>query len=291
MKLSIIANPVAGRGRAYGRLKRYLDRWSHPDWEIEVLPTRCPEHAGEIAHELVSNPPDVVAVCGGDGTLSEVASRVPDPPFPVALIPSGTANVLARELSIPTDLVAALETALARRSKRVDLGVLSGRSERRFLLMAGIGFDAFVVSRVRPALKARLGLNAYVMNVLRAVRDYPMIPFHVIVEGESYPATGCVVANSKGYGGGLLFNPGADLCDGMLDLVMIQGKSRLAYVRFIAGARLGKPPALPCVRRCRARKVRIEGPRGIWVHADGELAGTLPVDITLVPSSFPLVIP
>jgi diacylglycerol kinase (ATP) len=92
----IIANPVAGGGRPYRVLARHLKVRAHAGCDIRMVATRCTGHAGELAHELLEDPPDLLAVCGGDGTLNEVVSRVPDPPFPVALIPAGTANVLAR---------------------------------------------------------------------------------------------------------------------------------------------------------------------------------------------------
>lgn len=291
MRVSIIANPIAGRGRAYRKLQEYAGRWPHQDWEVELLPTQCPEHAGEIACELASRPPDLVAVCGGDGTVSEVASRLPDPPFPIAVIPAGTANVLAKELGFPADPVEALRKALVGRTRRVDMGVLKGRSERRFLLMAGVGFDAYIVSKVRPALKARIGEAAYLIEVLRRVAGYSYSRFQVITEAGSFSATSCIVANARGYGGGLVFSPDADLSDGLFDLLILEGSSRLGYVRFLRSAQRGKPRDFPWVRRCRCRTIRMEGPRGIWVQTDGELVGTLPVDITIVPSSYPLVIP
>ena len=291
MRVSIIANPTAGKGRAYRKLKEYVAQWPHQDWEVELLPTECPEHAGEIAFELASRPPELVAVCGGDGTISEVASRVPDPPFPVAVIPAGTANVLAQELRIPADPVEALRKALVGRPIRVDMGIVKGRSERRFLLMAGIGFDAYIVSKARPALKARIGEKAYLIEVLLRVAGYSYSRFQVITETGSFNATSCIVANARGYGGGLVFSPDADLSDGLFDLLILEGSSWPGYVRFLRSAQRGKPRDFPWVRRCRCRTVRVEGPRGMWVQADGELVGTLPVEITIVPSSYPLVVP
>jgi len=291
MKLSIIANPAAGRGRAYKKLKDYVARWPHPDWEVEMLPTQCPEHGGEMARGLASNPPDLVAVCGGDGTVSEVATFLPDPPFPVAVIPAGTANVLAKELGVSADPIEALRQSLNGRTRRVDMGILKGRSERRFLLMAGIGFDAYVVSKVRPGLKARMGQTAYLIEVLRGVATYPYSRFQVITEAGTFNATSCIIANARGYGGELVFSPEAELGDGFFDLLILEGSSWTGYVRFLRSAQRGKPRDFSWVRRCRCRTVKIEGPRGIWVQADGELFGTLPVEIEIVPSCYPLVVP
>jgi diacylglycerol kinase family enzyme len=216
---------------------------------------------------------------------------VPDPPFPVAVIPAGTANVLAKELGLPADPVEALRKALVGRTRRVDMGILKGRFERRFLLMAGVGFDAYIVSKVRPALKARIGEAAYLIEVMRRIAGYSYSRFQVITESGSFSATSCIVANTRGYGGGLVFSPDAALSDGLFDLLILEGSSWLGYARFLRSAQRGKPRDFPWVRRCRCRTVRMEGPRGIWVQTDGDLVGTLPVDITIVPSSYPLVVP
>ena len=289
MKITIIANPIAGRGRAYRILRRLVNNWPYRDWQCEFLSTRCAEHAGVMALEQLASPPDLLAVCGGDGTLHEVVSTIPDPPFPVALLPAGTANVLARDLGLPLDPARALDVALRRTVRRVDLGRLTARAQHCFLLMAGIGFDAYVASRVRPAAKKRLGMLAYFFSILHSVSIYPFPEFRVSAGEEEYNATTCVIANAKGYGGGLVFTPAADMFDGLLDIVLLEGKSRLGYLGFLWDAWRGHPGSRPWVRRLRVSSLSITGPRGIWVQADGELVGTLPLEVHVAPRAFPLV--
>jgi diacylglycerol kinase (ATP) len=291
MKLVIIANPVAGRGKVYRRLQGLLSRWPYPDWEVELLTTRGPEHAGELALGLAGAPPDLLAVCGGDGTVSEVAGSFPGLPFPVAVLPAGTANVLAREFGISSDPSLALKQALRGTAHKIDSARLSGRSSRRFLLMAGIGLDGQIVAQTRPALKARIGMAAYVLSILKQISTYRYPSFRVMTENESYEATSCIVCNARFYGSGMVFSPQADPRDGELDLVLLEGRSRIRYLLFLLSAQLRRPWNASFVKRCRARTVRIEGERGIWVQADGEPVGTLPVDIEILPSSFPLIIP
>lgn len=290
MRLSIIANPISGGGRAFKRIKRLVKAWPYAGWEVELYPTRCAEHAGVLARELLDRPPDLLAVCGGDGTLSDVASSVPEPPFPVALIPAGTANVLARELGLPLDPIQSLEIALKRVVKHVDLGVLQGRKLQRFLLMAGIGFDAYVVSRIRPK-KRRLGLAAYYLATVRALLSYHFPEFRVVAQEEVLAATSCLVANARNYGGGLVFTPSADMRDGILDVLILQGKPRISHFRLLLSAWRGKPRIDSCIQYRRLKSLRIEGPRGVWVQADGELVGTLPLEVTLSQATYPLVVP
>ncbi len=290
MKLSIIANPISGGGRAYRRIESILKAWPHQGWEAELLPTRCAGHAGVLARELLEKPPDRLAVCGGDGTFNDVVSNLPDPPFPIALIPAGTANVLAHEVGLPFDPARAIEIAVKGPEKRVDLGLLQAREERRFLLMAGIGFDAYVVSKVPPK-KRKFGLATFYVTALRALLAYSFPEFHVLADGETIPATSCLVANCRRYGGGLVFTPDARMDDGLLDLYILQEQSKTGNLRRLYWAWRGRPGPPGRLQRRRISRLRVEGPRGVWVQVDGELVGTLPVDVTLSRASFPLVVP
>ncbi len=291
MRLTILANPASGRGGVFRKIQAYVRRWPHPDWQVSLIETRGPEHAGLMALEQCENPPDVLAVCGGDGTLKEVVSSLPTPPFPIGIIPAGTENVLAREMGIPFEPADAIKVAIGGHVRRVDLGILGGRTQHRFLLMAGIGFDAHVVAHVGPGSKRRLGKLAYLLTVLRSIPTYGFQEFRIKADETELTAASCVVANASNYGGSLRLTPDADMADGLLEVLAIQRVPAAAFMMLLLSARFGKTPAGSTVRRCKASRVHIEGPRGIWVHADGEPIGTLPVEISLAKASFPLLVP
>jgi diacylglycerol kinase (ATP) len=289
MKLAIIANPVAGRGRAYKLIRRYLEQQANPGWEIELLTTQSRGHAGLLARELMDNPPDLLAVCGGDGTLNEVASQIPDARCPIAIIPAGTANVVARELRLPLNPVKALQIGMKRALKRVDLGKLGPGARRRFLFVTGIGFDAYVASSVHEGLKSVIGIGAYALAIARGLQTYSFPEFQVIAKDRVYTATSCLASNGRRYGGDLLFCPDADMCDGQLDILVLQGRRRLELARFLIMARLQRPETHEWIHRFRTDALRVEGPLNVCVQADGEIIGGLPLDIGLTPSSFSLV--
>jgi diacylglycerol kinase (ATP) len=291
MKLSIIANPAAGAGRAYKSLERYVRKWPHSEWEVELLTSNAPDHAGLLARELIRCPPDLLAVSGGDGTLNEVANCIPHPPFPVAILPAGTANVLARELGLPLDPIRALHAAMKRTIRRVDLGQLHSGSERRFLFVAGIGFDAYIVSRVHQRIKRKLGMAAYALEAIRCLRNYTFPEFQVATSSGRLSATSCIVCNAKSYGGGLQFCPDADMTDGLLDIVVLQERHRLGLACFLLRAWFGNTAAHPWIHRLRAKSLKIAGPTEVMVQTDGELAGCLPISISLTEQVFPLVVP
>lgn len=291
MRLSIIANPAAGGGRAFQSIQGHVRRWKHPEWEVEILTTRSRDHAGFLARELLHNSPDLLAIAGGDGTVNEVATHVPNPPFPVAILPCGTANVLARELGLPLHPIRALDVALKRSIRRVDLGELGPGPRRRFLFVAGIGFDAFVASAVRPGAKAVLGMAAYAAAIVRCLRSYRFPEFRVTCGKNTFTATSCLASNARSYGGGLLFSPDADMSDGLLDILVLEGKRRLELARFLFQAWRGKAECGGWIHRLRAPALRIEGPAEVMLQADGEPAGNLPLDIRLEHAIFPLVVP
>jgi diacylglycerol kinase (ATP) len=290
MKLAIIANPIAGGGRAYKTIQNYVRQWPHPDWEVEILTTRAINDAGLIAAQLLQRPPDLLAVCGGDGTINEVATYVPRPPFPIAILPAGTANVLARELGLPLNATRALVISLKRVTKRIDLGKLGPSVGRRFLFVAGIGFDAYVVSQVRPGLKSRLGMAAYIMAMLECLRGYSFPEFELNAGGRTFVATSCLACNSKRYGGGLLFCPDADMGDGLLDVLILEKQSRFELARFLFLAWCGKPEKRDWIHRIRTSSFSVKGPDRVLIQVDGELAGNIPAEITLEHSSFPIAI-
>jgi diacylglycerol kinase (ATP) len=291
MHLAIIANPVAGGGRLYGKILRYLDRWNHPNWTVELLPTQHANHAGVLALQLMEHPPDLLAVFGGDGTINEVATSLPNPSFPIAVLPGGTANVLARELGLPLDPVRSLKVALNKNVLRSDLGELEGESRRRFTFVAGIGFDAYAVFKASSSLKAKIGMAAYGVAIIECLRNYAFPEFCVTMNGRSFTATSCLVCNARSYGGGMVFCPDADMTDGELDVLLIEGVHRTGLARFLFSAWCGIKEKPSWVHRIRTKELSIEGPSSVMVETDGELAGTLPVKIHLSPNSFPLVIP
>ncbi len=291
MKLVIIVNPIAGGGRSYSVIRRYIEQWPHSQWEVELLTTRADYRAGSLARELLGRPPDLLAVCGGDGTINEVASQIPHPPFPVAVLPAGTANVVAREMGLPLNPIRALQTALKLNVRQVDLGKLESESGRRFLFVAGIGFDADVVAKVQPKLKKKLGKAAFVITAIHSLRNYAFREFRVDVGNKTFSGTSCLVCNARSYGGGMLFCPNADMTDGLLDILILQGKRRVELAGFLLQALRGKAITRDWIHRIQARNLRVAGSSEVMVQTDGELAGRLPLDIAIDDRAFPLVIP
>ena len=116
--------------------------------------------AGALAREHVAQGADLIVVAGGDGTINEAAEGMVGSDVPLAILPGGTANVLAMETKLGGNLESVARRMGELKPRRISLGHLTcdgGKVSRYFLLMAGIGLDAHVVYKVRPGLKARRG--------------------------------------------------------------------------------------------------------------------------------------
>ncbi|MFF7296387.1 diacylglycerol kinase family protein [Streptomyces sp. NPDC008265] len=129
--------------------------------------------AGNLAEECTAGRTDLVVACGGDGTVRACADVVAGTAVPLALVPCGTGNLLARNLGLPTDPATALDEALDGDDFGIDVGRVEGDglAAGRFTVMAGAGFDAAMVRDASPALKSRLGWPAYALSAARHLGD------------------------------------------------------------------------------------------------------------------------
>ncbi|ARE73183.1 hypothetical protein B6R96_03895 [Streptomyces sp. Sge12] len=206
------------------RLRTVLDGHGHTHREQRWIRTTAERPAGALAEELAARRPALVVACGGDGTLRACAEVLAGTGIPLAVVPCGTGNLLARNLGLPLDPEAALEASLAGDSHPIDVGRVrgDGLAPTRFTVMAGIGFDAAMVKDASPRLKSRLGWAAYVLSALRHLRD-PSVRLTIRMDGvrpRRRRARMVVIGNVGTLQGGLPLLPGARPDSGHLDVVL-----------------------------------------------------------------------
>ncbi len=155
----VIHNPTAGR-RRLRRLRAILLHLAKAGCEATVRPTAARGDAETLARQAAAEGWDVVAVAGGDGTINEAVNGLYGSRVPLAVIPLGTANVVAAELCMPLDPAAIAEVIAGSTVQDIYLGTANGR---RFVMMAGVGFDARVVEAIPARVKRALGKGAYVL--------------------------------------------------------------------------------------------------------------------------------
>lgn len=293
----LIANPNAGRGgaRRAAEIARFCDLLKRHGVEAEVAFTRAPHDATRLAREAVADQAREIVVSGGDGTINEVLQAIVGTKARLAILPSGTANVLARELSLPFDAERAAALVARGTTRKVYAGLAfdeTTAARRYFILMAGIGLDASIVNRVRPQLKRRIGEAAFWVSGLSHLASWQPVPFHLEIEGERLPATFAAVGKASRYGGDLSITPRARLDAPEFEICVIDSRSRLRYLSLLTRVMRANGAATDArgVRFLRSTRVRAAG-EGVLVQADGELIGTLPMTFEIVPAPLELVAP
>lgn len=290
-RLLVIHNPTAGR-RVRGRLARWQAALGRLGAAITLAETNGPRHAIELARNADPRRFDAVAVAGGDGTINEAVNGLADSPLPLALLPLGTANVLAGELGLPRDLDALARIAAFAPSRRIwpaEL-VASDRAEPwRFLLMAGIGFDAEVVAHLDLRLKRHFGKGAYVLGSLAQLARHRPRRFLVRVDGAAMQPASLVVARAHFYGGRFVLAPEARLDEKRLHVVVFPDPSRLAALRYLAAVVTGTLPRQRDVAVRAAAEIEFAGPAGAPIQVDGDVRAHLPARIRFAATPVDLI--
>ena len=195
-------------------------------------------------------------MAGGDGTINEAVNGLAGARLPLAIVPLGTANVLAAEIGLPTDPRSVARTIALGRPRPISVGVANGR---RFLLMAGTGFDAHVVQHVDLALKRRIGKAAYGISILRQLLALRLSRIRRDDRGQTCKAASVLVANAHYYGGRFVCAPAADLRTPTLEVCLFERRGRLSVIGYALAMFTGRLPKLNSYRIVSADKVQIGG--------------------------------
>lgn len=229
-----------------------------------------------------------IVAAGGDGTVADVFNRFPG--VPIAILPMGTENLLARYLKIPAsgDEVARLIAAGSLR--KFDLGLLG---TRRFALMVSAGVDADVVRLTHAARQGHISHATYIQPILESLRTYDYPPMRVVVDDapSPYSARLAVIMNIPAYALGLPVAREARGDDGRLDLRLFERGSAFQMVRYLCNLALGTHERLPDVISLTASRVRIDADRSVPLQADGDPAGFTPAEISLLPGALEVYAP
>jgi len=289
----IVFNPVSGSGnrRIVEAVQQAL---SNRGCDVSLYPTQS---AGDATRYLAAyeGQLDVVAVAGGDGTINEVVNGLRErdnQSYRLALIPTGTVNVLAAELGIGKTPEGIADIILQGREKPIYLGSVN---DRRFVLMAGIGYDAWVVDNVDLALKKKVGKLAYVLSMLKQLRHFGKKTYQLTVDGERYQANSVVITNGRYYAGSFVLSRQADLSKPTTQVLMISGNSPLKFIGILLGLPLGIMEKMPGMKSVAARHVQIEllnaGTEREPVQADGDSLAELPLNLQMEDSPVRLLVP
>ena len=275
-RLALIANPVAGGGRGRKALRAACAELDRRGALYRALITRSGTHARELAREIAASGEETVVAVGGDGHVGSIAGVVRETDTPLAVVPAGRGNDLARVLGIPTEAHAAAALALTGEPHPIDVGEVDGAP---FLGIASLGFDS---DANRIANESRLRGNAvYLYAGLRALVSWRPARFDVTVDGQPFSFLGhsVAIANSKAYGGGMLLVPHAELDDRRLDVLLVHEHSKLRSLVLMPRVFRGTHVSDPHVEFLAGEVVEVRADRPFAVYADGDRIGELPVSV------------
>jgi len=295
----LIVNPAAGGGRRMRQLEEARRIFRAAGIETELKNPSRADEATALARRAVADSRELVIACGGDGTLNAVVNGLACSQVPLAVLPGGTANVLAKELSLPWNLARAAKVILKATYRRIALGLAvpeQGKGEPRyFLSVAGAGADGALVSAVQPEFKRQAGVFAYWQEGLRQLMQYKFPLFRTQMAGSptGVEASLVIVGRTKHYGGPFMITTGADLLQPEFELAFVTTRSAWRYLAYLPLLWAGQLRNARHVRFFKTSRLRCAPSDKSLVHVqlDGEPAGSLPVEFRIVPDALTLAIP
>jgi YegS/Rv2252/BmrU family lipid kinase len=283
----VLVNPKARRGReaAAPVAAALTDHGFSPRLEpFESLP--------EIARDIVRlrQEADLVVVCGGDGSVSSAALAAKESGLPLGIIPLGTANDLARTLSIPLDIAGAVRVIADGHRREVDLGTVNGHA---FFNVASIGLSTELAASLDPLTKKRFGRLGYAIAALKVAAKVRPFRAHIEEKGATADVRTYQVAvgNGRHYGGGNVVEANAAIDDGHLDLYSLEMANVLKLGLMLRSFRQGTHGAWAEVRTARCIEFDIETERPMPVNADGEIVTQTPAHFLVHPKAVSIFAP
>jgi diacylglycerol kinase (ATP) len=288
-RVLIIVNPTAGGSRFGARRLRRVVAALERRGCMAVL-RHASDRAGDVerlAREAEADFEAIVAA-GGDGTVNAVANGLAGMPRPLALLPLGTANLLAREIGLPRQAERLAELIATAPAQPIWPGRVDGRL---FVMMASTGFDAEIVAGVDPRLKRYVGRLAFVWAMLVRLWHYRPCELVVEADGAEHRAAGLIAAKGRFYAGPFIVAPGANPADPVLDLVLFRRAGRMAILGYAMALLFERLPRSKHVTMLRACSAVVSGSRRLPVQADGEIVGQLPAMIGIAEQPLLLIRP
>ena len=294
-KVLVVLNPVAGTTDAGSAKDIIVSHCEEQGWEFDIHETEKGEDLRQLVRSSLKNGVDVVIAAGGDGTVSEVVSGMVGSQVPLGIIPAGTGNNLARDLAIPVDLKAALNLLGNDHFIQV-MDVMEVNRQKHYVLNVSVGLSSQVMKKTKRQEKRRFGFLAYVWHAIESILHTDMYTFRLKVDGKSIRvrASELMIANSKFMGlqpqlDGVEINPG----DGCMDIFIVRSQTFGDYLNLAAAFVLRrKPEEDPTLRHLEARKeIMIQTDHPVPAQGDGEVFGTTPVEVRLLPAALRVIAP
>jgi len=292
MKHFFIVNPVAGKGKALALIPVIQQYCEEKKLAYEVIITKYPGHATEIAKNQSSFQTTRFYSVGGDGTLNEVLNGMAGSGSSLACIPSGSGNDFIKSVTSLAELKQLIRATINGTERLIDYAKVN---ERCFLNSASVGFDAEVVYQRGHFKKLPFisGKMAYVLGILASIIICSNHHMEITLDGKTISEKTLLVAigNGRYYGGGMLALPEADIEDGLLEICHVGKASRLKILRLFPKYMKGLHGSIEEVSFYRSKKVKISLDKPLPMNIDGELILIEEACFEILPKALPFVFP
>ena len=284
--IQVIANPASGKAEPVLAQLNHVFKDHSVDWQIDI--THQKGDGAALARSAIEAGVDLIAAYGGDGTVGDIASGMIGSTIPLAILPGGTGNALAKGLAIPVPLQEAAEKIFSSKPQPIDMGRANGQT---FILRADMGLTTSTTRDASQESKERLGMLAYLAAAIQSLDDIQPVEFHLAIDGQLLDATGiaCIITNHYELGGfGLKFSDSVRPDDGKLDAFIIHD---VGAVLALITAPLTQRDPDEVLDHYQGGKFRIEADTPQAFHLDGDPAGEMPVEIEVIPQAVQILVP
>ncbi len=283
----LIVNPGSRQG-ATAALDDGLERLRGAGFSVEYYLSHSPEESRRAVHER-RDQLDLVIVGGGDGTISSMAQTLYECQLPLAILPLGTANDLARSLGLPSELEGAFDAIAVNRRRRIDLGVVN---DHYFFNVANLGLGVQVTEELTDEVKKQWGVFSYLKAFFAAMARVRQFRVRLRVDGkrQKLRSIQLAVGNGRYYGGGNVIRDCAQIDDGLLSLYSVRPLGVWELLTLAPLLREGQYDLDHRVVTARGQQMEIETrPSGMAVHADGERVTVTPARFKIIPGALEVV--
>jgi diacylglycerol kinase (ATP) len=296
-EVKIVVNPVAASGKVAKRWPRIARRLKERSIRFSHAITEAVGHATEITRQAIADGYRTIIANGGDGTLNEVLNGlvdggVIDPSVRLGVIPGGTGSDFVRTLGVPRDGERSLDCIEANHTRLVDVGEIlfdspESQRVRYFLNVAGLGFDGEVSEYCNRNSKAAGGTVTYLKGLLVNLAAYRNKRVEVTLDDRSFTqrVNSVVVCNGQYAGGGMHLGPGAQVDDGIFDVVIIGDVGKLEFIANLPRVYKGTHLTHPKVSWFRSKTIRVTSQEPMYMQAEGELVGMAPAALRVIPQA------
>lgn len=291
MKILFLINPRSGTAKTDHVLEAIDEVFGETNHEYEVVFTRKKTKIEDLVAKELKEGFDTVVGVGGDGTISAIAHPLTNTSIKLGIIPAGTANIIARDLGIPTELQAALK--LIRDSEKIrELDAIEVNSNYYYLRVS-VGISSLTIKNITRRTKRLLGSFSYLWSGIFNYFTFNHQKFRLIIDGNTHKvkASDIVITNfGRIFFPGMNMDPNITPDDGLLDVFVFAPLKVKAIFKLFFGLVL-KRKVKELRQFSEARKITIFTKKQMPVQADGDIIGYTPVQVKIVPRALKVIVP